>query len=1487
MTVFYVCLTEQCRIDATKYGVIQDIEKFAEKLKKDQSTRGLDRFPKPYWKKSMARGRIVIEEYPLSEDKIILGLSRFFMRGSDDREYEPSYKDTESFWNKNKVSGSEIEAFLDTIKKTPIPPKKQLSEIESQYLQSISSSYLTDEPVFLESYDWVDRISQDYIKHHISRYSDLSKNIAFEEFAPNQDLIKHATNPNIQILYRYFPEHKRILLISPLNKNKQDDEKELREKYKDILVNSQVELDTIIRWSRRAYPSIIVCDEEVWIQVQNTAEANLALSPEEEKILEKISNPAHGEPRYPLFINGRPGSAKSTILQYLFSEHLTHYKDEAGSLVNPPLYLTYSTPLLEKARSSVKDILLCGAKHLEHGSNSKENPKLKQILDQSFRTFRDFLREKLPHEVKADFVDAKYINFEQFRKEWDKAREKLPKSEEQRNISSGLAWHAIRTFIKGMQNELGAEIDPEFYECELPRNLKSISDNTFQLIYEKIWQRWYKPLCGKEGFWDDQDLAHAVLEYSANELSQYPAVFCDEAQDFTSVELELIQRLSLYSDRQIPSHLAKDVPFAFAGDPFQTLNPTGFNWTATQASFHKNIVQKFDDSSGSAKLEFNYQELSFNYRSSEQIVKLANLIQLLRGKLLDIKGLRPQQSWTRQETSSPVWFRAEDAACKDKIREQKELIIIIPCEENGEVEYIKGDPFLSSFALGNDEKVSRNILSPARAKGLEYKRVLLYKFGEEARKKVPEFLKYLKNINDPKLEPPEIEECLAWEYFLNQFYVAVSRARKRLFIVDSDQALEEFWKLFTDIQKQRELLDLYQSINSNEQWSLENIGGMIQGDEDSWSADRDDPYKLAQNYEAQGRSSRDPDLLDLASWNYHLANCPDKAKLCQAAAYEFREHFANAGNLFKELKQANDACRCYWAGKDVDAIIDLVKQLPEIDTNPRVTAARVIKRDQNTRQDIDNLLTALQKVEPIRSDDSTKIESSAWQWFFKELIIKVDQAITSSGEAHLLGWKPLIEGIVKTLSHLNFSSKDYPDIGKLYFLVGEFQEAVTHWDKCSAIQKQSQKSPTWLLRSRAKIEGYPDNLQYYHQLKDDNAVIEAWRSAGSPIPRETPVVNRILESAVKIGNVEAIRSLLPVCNDIAKVRDLVRDSKNEVLRELRGSISVAINQCLEADSEWEEIVNFTQTYEISHLLIGKSRNIPYSSLNEELKKAKIEWDQSIAIAAAVRVLARSERLVKENFKSQQIISEFLKQHLIIDNNSSPEQHKIMREVHQILSVDEVGSAFERAFKLTFAFEYYEQWYKSNSPAQELHLISPSSKDINLAKRRWMKCKYILAETEQNARSPQLKEEAQKMADQLNVSIDDEPKYLELPDITELNIPSSSEAITPKALILTKDMNEELTIKGLNFIVKTDHIQKQRISLKRVDNGDNVLFSLNKVSSDDVSVKELAETPTLKVWVIEEWDINIESQTNTGDSIISLKTSEGNPIIRIELPKISN
>lgn len=53
--------------------------------------------------------------------------------------------------------------------------------------------------------------------------------------------------------------------------------------------------------------------------MEKESKSNLVLTEEQVQVV------ASNEPNYPLFISGRAGSGKSTVLQYLFAEVLLRY----------------------------------------------------------------------------------------------------------------------------------------------------------------------------------------------------------------------------------------------------------------------------------------------------------------------------------------------------------------------------------------------------------------------------------------------------------------------------------------------------------------------------------------------------------------------------------------------------------------------------------------------------------------------------------------------------------------------------------------------------------------------------------------------------------------------------------------------------------------------------------------------------------------------------------------------------------------------------------------------------------------------------------------------------------------------------------------------------------------------------------------------------------------------------------------------------------
>ena len=61
-----------------------------------------------------------------------------------------------------------------------------------------------------------------------------------------------------------------------------------------------------------------------------------------------------------------------------------------------------------------------------------------------------------------------------------------------------------------MMAEKGEYLDVEGF-AELPRDSKSVTQETFQLVFDHIWPG-YLSWCKENEFWDDQDLVRNLLE---------------------------------------------------------------------------------------------------------------------------------------------------------------------------------------------------------------------------------------------------------------------------------------------------------------------------------------------------------------------------------------------------------------------------------------------------------------------------------------------------------------------------------------------------------------------------------------------------------------------------------------------------------------------------------------------------------------------------------------------------------------------------------------------------------------------------------------------------------------------------------------------------------------------------------------------------------------------------------------------------------------
>ncbi|MCC6489491.1 MAG: hypothetical protein IT364_18480, partial [Candidatus Hydrogenedentes bacterium] len=550
-----VYLTQRCKDDADRYALNADLERFQARLETAQSTNLFDPFPPPYIVKKKfggRQGRLIAEQHFIAEHAVIVFLA-ILIRG--DHDYENEFgKDPIKYGERHFreiLQPGELERFVqERTRKDPPTPKPAPSNSEYEFLYSAFAHHgnQTGDELVCETREWIECISDPRIQPQLVRFNK-----------PCCDALGMATGIHrIPLMDKdgWFVLVRRLenalLLLRPFTGDDPALEKQLRADYGDKLPDP--DLDQVLRASRRAYPSLVLASEELWIDLEKETLANMALSPEESQIL---ASARRHDGAFPLFINGRAGSGKSTILQYLFADLLYQYSvNPQLHACAPPVYFTASGDLLRVARLFVERLLRSEAIFSVNEDAAKLVSGFADILKDAFREFYPHLLSLLPRDIRNErFKPENRIDYPRFRAMWHSRF-----SQERaafRDYGPEISWHVIRSYIKGLSSE--THLDADEY-TQLPHNQITVTPEAYHVVYERVWQGWYQHTTEVHGLWDDQDLTRYLLD---EDIPQplYPAVFCDEAQDFTRIELELLLRLSLFSNRAIPPNDLSKIPF--------------------------------------------------------------------------------------------------------------------------------------------------------------------------------------------------------------------------------------------------------------------------------------------------------------------------------------------------------------------------------------------------------------------------------------------------------------------------------------------------------------------------------------------------------------------------------------------------------------------------------------------------------------------------------------------------------------------------------------------------------------------------------------------------------------------------------------------------------------------------------------------------------------------------------------------------------------
>ncbi|MBE2180173.1 MAG: hypothetical protein IAE97_06845 [Chthoniobacterales bacterium] len=1423
----YVYITENCRENAITYGLQHELERFTARVEKAQSLELFANFPPPYLVKRKFggdQGRLIARHIrvPGAEEHTVVCFLAVLIRGSKD--YDKGFGIDPIGWGDKHLKGlytnSELEEWLLGRLDKSIPEPPPPSEIESRFLHAVTNAATgEDDWTVAEQKGWVHRVQQQDVVPHLGPLFDALNEVVKNARTGSQTQGIQPAGNSWAIRWSAYPNQKLLVLedVVPAAERSIPRESQSEESRAEILQSC-----------RRAYLDIVTADQSQWLAIQRDSEGNLALSPEEEEVIDS-TRPGNST-AFPLFINGRAGSGKSTVLQYLFADYLMTYielldkeqlpnkakiSDNAPWPAQGAVYFTCSKDLLSKARTAVETILRNGAQYWDKSERKDLIARRRSDIDSAFRELRGYLLSLVPEQDRHRFDERNYVSFPRYQRLWTEKFGKDPSAIKQ--YGSALSWHVIRTHIKGASAD--DLLDPEEYEL-LERKQRTVSSADYRLIYDKVWDKWYRRKCEGEHLWDDQDLARYLLENDLA-LPVFHAIFCDESQDFTSVELQAILRLSIFSKRKLRSDEVSRVPFVFAGDPFQTLNPTGFRWESTKASYFKNFVLALNPW-GDQDTSLNYKELSHNYRSSKSIVGLCNLIQAKRAHLFQMKTVKPQEIWSDEDAPLPVyWFRADDNAFWVEFANQKDLVVITPCPEGCEVQYVQDDPFLKSqISIKGD--TPENVWSAIRSKGLEFDRVVLYGFGS-----VEEALR-LNRLTASELQEDAASRLPA-EYFFNQLYVAASRAKHALFVVDTSDGLKKFWP-FAWSQSLDELLSWVPG--GIEKWK-EHVQQMVEGQVDILRTGQYDAARMAADLEKQGVAAENAFIMRQAAVHYRNAENHIAAEHCQTRALLFEEKFTEAARAFFKQKRWDEGVRAYW----MDGVNGR-RELGSVGaTEPEVQG----KLEWRMAEALDKKATDIGLWIDLLDDVVRNARKERAQWPPKQrkawsdaVLSAISRVVAFKRESAPAGqWLEFLHR-VGNLMEFSLCAVAPLDRGVILARAGQFQEARKVFNEAGLDEANLDGQPEEFLETLAECLPFPKNIGALDRLGKHARIIQEWESKPDVVQTSSDVA--LIANSLIRANRES--DAMPLA---------VRTNRDDLTR-----------KCAENFFKRGDIQATRRAMLCTLLMLGRSERlgdiIQITKCNVNGSDGSQTWETVLGDAFAphlAKALAGGDAVADDRM-GPKLVGMLKPEWAKVDASSKAEVHLW-------------GAAVERTGQFNAAIEFYDgilsrcpieashedlrQWIRGRSLKAKWKRTLRMDKGTAASERVGIKKeseKWKLESPEAMAELPDRVSFQKDLERLATASSQDEPKDEPAAEESMSTMPAE-----PAIGVLAAPAPDKIQLFGFDFHINRP---RKRLTIMRPPSDDRVRVELGQKSefSSDLS----SEHDGYSKWTVPDWDIEV-------------------------------
>lgn len=1157
------------KMQSSDFKVLQTcIKTLRSRIEKKQQYTGFTPFNDGYYvkKKLQYKYRLIasseiIPENVIDNDEHELLIFHDLMIRKDPDYNSPSdshcfCRDPEGFAAKHNYKTSDhkercIEYCRKRLNEQNVPkPKKSPSDYENEILYGTLRGAKDRNSISIyELKEWVSSLNDDSNVEILNTFlHNLYESVinAITDAVGNDlngwDIQKVEYGSRHQRWFSYYYNPGELIFVLGRIETSKDEANAFISKYKSVF--ESFDKNNVLKHVSRSYPETVVQnpkDPSLWENIETEKSNNMALSPEELDILSSVLNSESR--KYPLFINGRAGSGKSTILQFLFTSYYFHYLQSENEHDASPIYFTYNEKLLSAARETVDKLL---ENHEYIGSindEAKKNAvieKKKASREISFRNFSEFLLEVASTNKSNPFSLHNKIDFQMFKTLWHKRFKN--DQEIMRKTTPEICWHVIRTYIKG--DSVEALVDVEEYESSPGY---SVSKEMFKLVYEKVWLPWYSDITlftdkgdqefeakPKSQYWDDQDLVRYVLNEDEEsesgsllnryfeEHDRFCAIFCDESQDFTRIELEAILEMSLFLYRKVSQIYINKIPFVFAGDPFQTLNPTGFSWEATKKGFVEKIARVLDKNASTVDL--NYKELKMNYRSDSNIVKFSNAVQIIRAAKLNPEknGIEPQLPWN-EEPGSCLFYDWKNAEFWNWLEKNVDVSFILPCESSNKGKFIEDNPILREHLCvpGNEGKYKYPVFSSQDIKGLEYDKVVVFGFGAfDHTSKEGGNSRFAKLLNDGISDTDS--HLLEMEYFINRLYVAVTRPKRLLFILDEPS--DTFWdKLKVDQGTEQPVIEWLEKIiptNCKGTWNkdgraCEKIALPIRGRSNSLSGETsgENREKFAEQLLREGIDNRDEERLDIALRRF-IEIYGDSAQKCLEIKGDIayvKADYKTAAKEFNEAGKKISSIHCWFLTLEKEQDMALAEMVKNADADPDCRDSLQFKliTHLRTNSSADFFVAALDECAVLGKNYAAFLKNDIFSW-----------------ENDYKSWQWCFNGILRTLINANLSQDQVLKISKAidkqklfdfdYSVLIDFYFNTKLYDKLAELEafELSAEDRKKVNLAKAYREGFPKSLHIFNDTKDYATICDIYREEYSS--RRNKIVDVMDPSTVKI-----------------------------------------------------------------------------------------------------------------------------------------------------------------------------------------------------------------------------------------------------------------------------------------------------------------------------------------------------------------------------------